>query len=195
MPASKIGIAGYMGSGKSLACRFLADHGYEVIDADSEAKRLMNETAHIRERLAQEFGSDVVTDGTVNFKILGSLVFGSSSQLGTLNSIVHPALVEHLGTLLERSGPHKKFVLDAALIPQWGIGSWFDTLLWVHAHREIRMERLRKKLVVPEEKLKQRIALQEEALREPPEPPWRKISNETSPEAFYENLRVAIEKV
>ena len=36
-------------------------------------------------------------------------------------------------------------VVDAALIPYWGIEDWFDYVIWVDAAWEVRLDRMKKR--------------------------------------------------
>ena len=47
----KVGITGGIGSGKSYVCRVLKAQGIEVFDCDTEAKRLMRNSAELRQQL------------------------------------------------------------------------------------------------------------------------------------------------
>ncbi len=90
-----IGIAGYMGCGKSTLSKYWAEHfGIQRIDADLEAKILMNENTSIINEVGNEFG--VVTHGKIDFSELGKIVFADNGKLDLLNGIVHPALITHI---------------------------------------------------------------------------------------------------
>ena len=88
----KIAIIGGIGSGKSVVSKVLRIMGYPVYDCDSEAKRLMDNSAKIHEELVKAFGEKVVVSGNIDRKYLASLVFNDKSLLNTLNGIVHPAV-------------------------------------------------------------------------------------------------------
>ena len=52
----RIGITGGIGSGKSVVSRLLRIMGYSVYDTDSEAKRLMESSLEVVQKLSVCFG-------------------------------------------------------------------------------------------------------------------------------------------
>ena len=85
----RIGITGGIGSGKSVVSRLLRIMGYSVYDTDSEAKRLMESSLEVVQKLSECFGRDIYHNGRLNRGLLSSRVFGESDKIVLLNSIVH----------------------------------------------------------------------------------------------------------
>ena len=75
MAPIKIGVAGYMGSGKSRCAEYLSRRGGSIIDADSLAKGMMNSSPAIKKSLSESFGNDVVVEDRILFDVLGGVVF------------------------------------------------------------------------------------------------------------------------
>ncbi|MBD3420848.1 MAG: dephospho-CoA kinase [Chitinivibrionales bacterium] len=174
-----IGIAGYMGAGKSQTAQLLAGKDDVVINADKEAKALMNSSQEIRYRLRTHFGSDVIMHSGIDFARLGDRVFIDKSSLLKLNRIVHPALIRELSVLLNNSAAAMT-TLDAALLPLWSMDDAFDHLIWVDASHNCRFERLSRKAVLPRDQLEKRMHLQEEILSPPQQPGWHFFTNTTN---------------
>ena len=130
MRAHCIGVAGYMGAGKSTISRLIAGRGITLIDADNEAKIVMQRDSAIRKQLILTFGNDVVANDTVRSDLLGERAFRSAEDLAALNAIVHPAIVAHLEKLIDNCDTGK-CILDAALIPMWNVSNRFDFCIWV----------------------------------------------------------------
>ena len=65
----RIGITGGIGSGKSVVSRLLRIMGYSVYDTDSEAKRLMESSLEVVQKLSECFGRDIhsTSGGTLRF--------------------------------------------------------------------------------------------------------------------------------
>lgn len=177
MAPVKIGVAGYMGSGKSTCAGFLSGRGGTVIDADSFAKNMMNSSAAIKKSLSENFGKEVVSGDRIEFSVLGEIVFRSLENLVRLNSIVHPPLLEQLHREITECD-RKLCILDAALIPYWHIEEWFDRVYWIQASEDIRLKRLIDKTSLSPEKLKKRLRLQKDLFNEPSGSMWITISNE-----------------
>ena len=176
----RIGIAGYMGAGKSEACRILVEEGYSIVDGDRLAKKLMRENGSIRGQLKREFGNDAVNEQGIDSRVLGSIVFVDGNQLQRLNDIVHPVLLQWLREILNGHAPDAPVAIDAALIPQWHIDEWFDRRIWVHASPEARLQRVcGKRPDLPAAEIRQRMRMQEECLEVPSENTWVFIENDS----------------
>jgi dephospho-CoA kinase len=184
----KIGIAGYMGAGKSTAARFLQASACVVIDADREAKLLMSSDRRIRDSLMREFGPSITTGPEINFSVLGDLAFATVDGMKRLNACVHPLLLERLKRMFVADEARVR-VLDAALIPMWGIESWFDALVWIRSSPQLRLQRLRSKSPLSEAVLRTRMSVQESFFREPSAGAWTIIDNEGT----ADGLKQAIE--
>ena len=194
MKKRRIGIAGYMGAGKTAAARLLSSdagsRGREavIIDADDEAKTLMRTDPGIREQLVNAFGGSIIKKSVLSFGALGRIVFCSGDNLLQLNAIVHPPLVKRLCTLLELQD-YRCIILDAAVLPLWKIEPLFDACFWIHAPAEQRLERLKQsRSDLGERQLRGRMRIQEKCLPEPASPPWRRINNDGSVERLAGTL-------
>ena len=183
MSIKRIGVAGYMGAGKSTCMQFLADENTVLIDADYHAKRLMENDRIIKDLIFTQFGKNVKENDTINFKELGKIAFSSLTELKKLNEIVHPPLISHLENLILKPSLDttiKKIVLDAALIPLWNIECWFDDLLWIESSHEIRLNRLAKKSKgqIGLDELEHRMKLQETLFDSPDKNKWIMVRND-----------------
>jgi dephospho-CoA kinase len=185
----RIGIAGYMGAGKSTCSGFLAGPGVSVIDADYEAKLLMNGDESIRMQVAAVFGASVVEGDSLVFGRLSTVAFASVKSMRALNDIVHPALIRRLHDLVfAESAP---CICDAALIPMWGVEAWFEQCLWVTATPSLRMERVKTKTGLSPERIAARMSVQEALLGVPCGPQWTHIVNNGS----FDDLRNQLVRV
>lgn len=143
-----IGITGNIGCGKSEVATLLRAKGCTVLSSDETAKRLMNENAEVRDKLKEVFGIDVFTiNGTINKEFLAKKVFGASPDnrkyLETLNSIVHPAVLdEHVRQIreFEQAGLSHLFI-ESALIYEVEIEDAFDYIVVVDAPEDVRIAR------------------------------------------------------
>jgi dephospho-CoA kinase len=179
----RICISGLMGAGKTtcagLILNALKDRCGKavVIDADAEAKRLMQGNKAIQQRLAESFGESMISNGDIVFSALGRLAFSSMPKLLALNGIVHPPLLERLKELIF-SKSNGCVICDAALIPLWQVEDWFDALMWVQSPFEQRRQRLLKKVPLTPEELTARMLLQQEIVPVPNQTPWIMIHNQ-----------------
>jgi dephospho-CoA kinase len=141
-----IGITGGIGSGKSTACRILAER-YPVLSSDTIARYIMEHDDGIRTRLRAEFGDAVFNpDGQLHRSVLADLVFRDPAKLARLNAIVHPATAARVSSeafALFASGGHRIVFVESALIYEAGIEERFDAVIVIAAKEQTILERLR----------------------------------------------------
>jgi dephospho-CoA kinase len=91
--AVRIGITGPIGCGKSTVAGWLAARGAVVIDADAEARAVVEPGEPALALVLARFG-DVVraSDGSLDRAALGRIVFADPGALRDLEAIVHPAV-------------------------------------------------------------------------------------------------------
>ena len=152
----KIGITGGIGSGKSTVCALFREQGVAVYDSDTEAKRLMAESADLRRRLIEGFGEECYNAEGLDRKYLASKVFGCEEALQRLNSIVHPAVREDFRAWAERQrGSY--VVLESAILFEAGFENEVDATLAVMAPLEERVRRTMERDGVEREQVMERI--------------------------------------
>jgi dephospho-CoA kinase len=177
---ASIGVAGYMGAGKSTAVALLCRLcGGFVLDADAIAKEILQSDSSIRGEIVRAFGNDVADGSTLRFGRLGERVFASLDELQRYNRIVHPVVVAQLEKRMAAALP-RLCILDAALIPYWGIEKRFDMLFWVDAPAEVRMSRLAAKGVLAPEMIANWMTLQQALFKAPSAKAWIFIRNSGS---------------
>jgi len=171
----RIGIAGYMGAGKSTCAHKFHYPDTLIIDADTEAKLLMQSNPKLQLDLKDAFGESVIDGKNVCFSELGRKAFSSASTLLTLNRIIHPPLVKHLQSRV-RNDENTNCILDAALIPMLNIESWLDLCIWVDSSFEVRLKRLiAKRADIEKDELRRRMRLQEEVMPVPQSGRWVRL--------------------
>lgn len=140
-----LGLTGGIGSGKSLAAQFFRELGAYVVDADVEARRIMEKDEEVRAALIDAFGSETFhLDGSLNRPYLGGRVFGDKEEVRRLNAIVHPALKAAFPEIRERAKETgaRLLVYEAALLIEAGLNDRFDAVVVVDAPIETRIERV-----------------------------------------------------
>src|SRR5439155_16916052 len=88
-----VGLAGNIGSGKSVVARMLAERGATIVDADVLARRAVEPGTQAFDEIVARWGSAVLApDGHLDRAALRGIVFGDRRQLEELNQIVHPVV-------------------------------------------------------------------------------------------------------
>ena len=136
----KIGITGGIGSGKSYVSRLLKERGIPVYDTDSEAKRLMCESADIRYRLIDLLGVDVYrSDGSLDKSLVASFLFASRQNAVRINAIVHPVVKSDF--LLWASHHQGMVAMECAILFESGFSDVVDFVATVTAPLALRVSR------------------------------------------------------
>jgi len=141
-----VGLTGGIGAGKSVVGGMLAELGALVIDTDKVGHRVY---AHGREgwrRLVDAFGESIVaSDGTIDRKRLGAIVFDDPARRRALNAIVHPLIFQEvLHEIAERraAGFAGHVVLEAPVLLEAKGTGLVDRIWLVTAPRRAIHERL-----------------------------------------------------
>ncbi|MCY4143967.1 MAG: dephospho-CoA kinase [Gammaproteobacteria bacterium] len=129
-----IGLTGGIASGKSTVARYFEERGYTVIDADLLGHQVYSPSTSGFSKVVDEFGRDIVgSDGMIDRKKLGALVFGDPDSLKKLTEIVWPEIKQlAIGEInqAKSNGSSEHIVLEAAVMIEAG---WEDIVdeVWV----------------------------------------------------------------
>lgn len=132
-------ITGGIGAGKSLVSRILRVMGFEVYDCDSGARRLMDDSDEIKQRLVALFGPEVVSNGVIDRPRLASIVFSDSEKLSQLNALVHGEVRDDIRRWC--FGRKGRVFVETAILYQSGLDRLVDEVWEVTAPREVRAMR------------------------------------------------------
>jgi len=138
----RIGVTGPMASGKSDVARRFEERGASLIEGDALGWEVLREP-EVRQRVAALFGPTVLaSDGSVDRRALGRIVFGDASEMSRLNALVQPRLLRRVREALEGVRGDGVLVLDAALLGVWNLVPELEGVVEVTAPAETRIARL-----------------------------------------------------
>jgi dephospho-CoA kinase len=139
-----IGLTGNIACGKSSVGRMLLELGAEhYIDADCIVHQLYQKGFPIAQQVAQTFGVGVLaSDGSVDRKALGTIVFQSAQALAELERIVHPAVREALLDELKQVSASGIVIIDAVKLLEGGSGALCQSKWLVLCSEEQEVARL-----------------------------------------------------
>ena len=142
----KVGLTGGIASGKSTVCSMFSRLGAKVLEADVLAREAVRPGRPAWVRLRQTFGTDFFhPDGSLNRRLLRSLVFRDPDRRRQLNEIVHPEVMTAVDARLEEMGsrePDSVFLVDVPLLVEVGAVKGFDRVVVVFVTEEIQLARL-----------------------------------------------------
>lgn len=159
MAMLKIGLTGGIGSGKTTVAQIFKVLGVPVFDADSAAKKIMQEDESLKAALVATFGPETYINGILNRKHLSSLVFTDPYQLELLNALVHPAsIAAGLQWATQQDAPY--IIKEAALMFEAGSGYNLDFIIGVYAPQTLRIHRAMKRDNLTRQEVLNRISRQ-----------------------------------
>ncbi len=156
-----LGITGGTGSGKSTVAEILKSNGALVVDADIVARKVVKSGKPALSEIEEKFGRGVIlSDGELDRKKLGQIVFSDSKKLSILNDITHKYIIADIKSFVEENDGF--LVIDAALLFQTELYKLCDKTLCVLASKSLRQERIEKRDNLSSELAKNRIFSQNE---------------------------------
>lgn len=156
----KIGVTGGIGSGKSTLCKVFSILGIPVFEADTVAKKLINEHPQIKKGLVQLFGDEIyANDGTLNRKKLADYIFNDDVQLEKVNKLVHPLVRDEFSNWGKlQDTPY--IVHEAAILFESGFYKMMDFTILITSPKKERISRVVKRDGILVEQVKDRMAKQ-----------------------------------
>ncbi len=157
----KLGIAGGIGSGKSVVSRLLQVMAVPVYDCDSNAKRLQETSKEIRDAYIELLGPNAyLSNGKLNKPYIADKIFGDKELLQKINNIVHPAVFNDFERWANEQDSLIVGMESALIMQSERARQVLDKICLVTAPKELRIERAMKRDNAQREKIEQRIANQ-----------------------------------
>lgn len=146
-----VGLDGNIASGKSTVAKIFKSMGACVIDADEISKAFLSRISiQSKEKLlgALEVSeNEIYSDGFIDRKKLGNLVFSNPGKKLALEKLLHPLISTHVKDSISylNSQGYKIIVYEAALLVETGRYKEMDRLVVVTADDDVRLARLMKR--------------------------------------------------
>jgi dephospho-CoA kinase len=160
----KVGLTGGIGSGKSEVSKFFHKWGAFILDADKEAKKIIDKNEKAQQEIIKEFGSDVINiDNKIDKQKLARVAFQDEFHQLNLNSIIHPYVFKKIDETFDKiklDNKHKIFVVDAALIYESGADTHMDYVIVVTSLLRYRTERVMSRQNITRDDFMKRVSLQ-----------------------------------
>lgn len=148
------GLTGGIASGKSTVSAVLAEAGARVIDADRIARDIVRRGTTAYQRIIAHFGRHLLqTDGEIDRRRLGEIVFDAPQERRALEEIVHPGVREETARRLEhlrREDADAVVVLDVPLLFESGMHRGLAEVIVVYVPEAVQLERLMLRDRLPE---------------------------------------------
>jgi dephospho-CoA kinase len=145
----RVGLTGGLASGKTFVGHALADLGCRLIEADALGHEVMLPGAEVYDAVVTEFGGGILdSEGRIDRRKLGAIVFAKPELLEKLNRLVHPAVFareERIIAEIARADPRSIAVVEAAILVETGSYKKFDRLIVAVCSLEQQIERAMKR--------------------------------------------------
>lgn len=136
-----VGLTGGLAAGKSEALDAFEKAGAATISSDAIVHELLG-TPEVLDLLRERWGDDVVAGDTVDRGAVGSIVFGSDTELRWLEGTLHPRVGERIGSWLgDLPDDTRIAVVEVPLLFEAGMHDVFDATVAVVAEDAVRRER------------------------------------------------------
>ena len=154
-----IGITGSIACGKSTVSNYLKSKGYIVIDADKIGHEALDDD-YVKEKLILAFGNEILENNKINRQKLGELVFGNSSNLNVLNSIIHPEIRKKILEKIDKNNDKELIFIDVALLFEAKFDDLVDKIIVVYVDKNTQLTRLMKRNSISKKEALSRIVSQ-----------------------------------
>jgi len=159
-----IGLTGGIGSGKSTVTKFLEELGAPIIDADKVGHAIYAPDGPGYHEVIAAFGREILaSDGTIDRRKLGPIVFADANALKRLNAIVHPKMFARMREMvgqLRDQGERQPIVVEAAILIEANWQTLFDQIWLVIASTAQVVDRIERDRGLKPEQTEARIRAQ-----------------------------------
>lgn len=140
-----IGLTGPTGAGKGEVASIFARYGIPVINADRVYHELITPPSSCLQELVEAFGKQILlSDGRLDRRALGGIVFNDPAAREQLNAITHRYVMEEVKGQMERLRREDVpvAVFDAPQLFEAGAHKACGAVVSVLAERGLRLERI-----------------------------------------------------
>ena len=156
-----IGIAGGIGSGKSVVSRILRLKGFRVYDCDTRAKQLMTESESLRKEIVRIAGVEAYSaDGSLNRKFLSECLFSNKEVRRDINMVVHRAVRDDVESFAAAAAEDAPVFVESAIMAESGLAESCDAIWLVTAPETVRIDRVMKRNGLSHQEILNRIEAQ-----------------------------------
>ena len=155
-----IGLTGNIATGKSVVRKMLEHLGAYGIDADVLSHRAIAQGAPGYQPVVDTFGRWILnSEGEIDRKKLGNLVFSSPEAMAKLEEIVHPLVRQALDVLARRT-KQRVIVIEAIKLLESDLHTMCDQIWVTRAPSALQLERLLDKRDLTRQEAQDRINAQ-----------------------------------
>ena len=157
-----IGITGGTGAGKTTAVKVLKEQGALILDCDEIYHRLLVSNKKMATIIKDRF-QNITTNGRINRRKLGDLVFNDPASLDELNKITHTFVSDDIDSQIAsfKAQGGTLVAIDAIALIESGQNKKCDTVVGVIAPENSRISRIKKRDELTNERVQKRVNAQQ----------------------------------
>ena len=141
-----LGLTGGIASGKSTVSSLLVSLGAKLVDADQIAREVVLPGSPVLDMIISKFGQAILTtEGTLDRKKLGEIVFGDQQLRKQLEQIMHPAIRSIMNGRIQQyelANPNGLVVVDIPLLYESKMEKMYEEVMLVYIPPDLQIERL-----------------------------------------------------
>ncbi|MEN8704479.1 MAG: dephospho-CoA kinase [Polaribacter sp.] len=138
-----VGLTGGIGSGKSTVANYFSSFdNVAIYIADEQAKKLMQTSQLIKQKIKEVFGVSSYIGNSLNKKYISNIVFKDTSKLESLNKIVHPEVRKHFHNFLKEKRNKSIIIYEAAILFESDNSQFCDSIITVYTDPSTRIKRV-----------------------------------------------------
>lgn len=159
----KLGLTGGIATGKTTISNYLKTKEIPVLDADEYARKVVEPGTSGLTDIVNTFGKQVLqSDGSLNRKLLGQIIFNDMTARQKLNDITHPRIQQMMTDELQKLAKDKTplVILDIPLLLENHNIAGADAIMVVTVPESIQLNRLMQRNNLTKEEAQRRIDAQ-----------------------------------
>jgi dephospho-CoA kinase len=135
-----IGLTGKACTGKNVVANEFEKKGFYVIDVDKLGHRALEDN---KTKIAATFNDVLDSDGKIDRKKLGDIVFSSNKALRKLEGITHPGIKKIIVEEIEQEKKHhnRDILINAALLERGELDELCSIFVYVKSRFLVRYKR------------------------------------------------------
>ena len=137
-----VALTGGIGSGKSLAAEYFAELGAQVLDFDQIARDVIERGSEGFDEVIARFGDEILSQGNIDRRKLGDIVFSNPDARLDLEAIVHPKIREEFDTTVSELESGSILISQIPLLVESKNEYPFEFVITVSAPEVLRRTRL-----------------------------------------------------
>jgi len=112
-----VGLTGSIGSGKTTILNLFEEFGCKILSADKIAHELLEKDTWVRNKIAAEFGSNIVCKNFDEFrKRLADIIFEDNDKRHRLELLLHPEIENVISRNVNKMPTGSIIVIEAPLL-------------------------------------------------------------------------------